>query len=164
MKLITMLAASLLMLICVLPVFPRDVTDHAAPHDWQAVRDKEKQQDYVIEKAAEDISDNITLLCSVLQELDEGSVAGWYVHTADKLPSQPVAVIELMAASHVEVQDMCPRQFYEGTEHHVMEAWMKKAMKALSAFAMTDIHKDTIRRRCLEEIGIALNERDKWQP
>jgi hypothetical protein len=164
MKLITMLAASLLMLICVHPVFPQDVTAHAAPHDWQAVRDKEKQQDYVIEKAAENISDNITLLCRVLQELDEGSVAGWYVHTADKLTSQPVAVIELMAASHAEVQDMCPRQFYEGTEHHVMEAWMRKAVKALSAFTMKNNRKDTIRRQCLEKIGIALNGRDKWQP
>ena len=164
MKLLTKLAAPLLILTCVHPVFPQNATIHAAPQDWQAIRDKEKQQDFVIEKAVENISENISLLCHVLHELDEGSVAGWYVHTADKLPSQPVAVIELMAASHVEVQDMCPRQFYEGTEHHVMEAWMRKAMRALSTFTMTDSRKDTIRRRCLEKIDIALSGKDKWQP
>ena len=164
MKLFAILAAPMLMLICVRPVLPQGGPSHADPPDWQAIHDKEKQQDFVIEKAVENISDNITLLCRVLHELDEGSVAGWHVRTADRLPSQPVAVIELMAASHVDVQDMCPRQFYEGTQHHVMEAWMRKAKKALSAFTMTDSRKDAIRRRCLEKIEIALSGKDKWQP
>ena len=164
MKLIFILATSLLALICAAPLFSQGMTGQADPPDWQTIHDKEKQQDFVIQKAVENISDNITLLCRVLHELDEGSVAGWYVLTADKLPSQPVAVIELMVASHVDVQDMCPRQFYEGTEHHVMEAWMRKAMKALSAFTMTDSRKDAIRRRCLEKIEIALSGKNKWQP
>lgn len=164
MKLIFILAAPLLMIICAAPLFSQGMTNHVSSQDWQAIRDREKQQDFVIAKATENISENITLLCRVLQELNEGDVAGWYVQTADKLPSQPVAVIELMAASRAEVQDMCPRQFYEGTEHHVMEAWMQKAMKALSAFTMMDSGKDAIRRRCLEEIENALSDRDKWQP
>lgn len=38
---------------------------------------------------------------------------------------------------------------------------MRKAEKALAAFTMTDMRKDAIRRRYLQEIGTALNTQDK---
>jgi len=105
-----------------------------------------------IEKAVENISENIPALKKILTELDDSEAALWRMHTADKIPSQAVAVIELMAATGIDPDGMCPRRFFAGERRFVITDWMNKAAFALDAFTMKKPRKEKIRKECLENI------------
>lgn len=116
-------------------------------------------QRHEIEMAVENISENIPVLKKILAELDDAETALWRIHTADKIPSQAVAVIELMAATNIDPDCMCPRRFFEGERRFVIEAWMNKAVSALESFTMKEPRKERIRRECLERITRARHGR-----
>ncbi len=123
-----------------------------------------------IEKAAEDIARNMLFLIAVHAETDAATAEAWEIDIADKIPTQPVAVIQLMAHMHNELPDiiyaqkMCPRVFIEDTaSYDQMIDWMERAAAALEAFTMIDPQEEAMRRACLEEIQKALADKETWK-
>ena len=123
-----------------------------------------------IEKATEDISGNIPFLIAVHAETDAAVAKDWEILIADKIPTQPVAVIQLLAHMNnampdvIYVQKMCPRDFIEDTaSYDQMVDWMERAATALEVFTMIDPREEAMRRACLEEIQKALADKETWK-
>lgn len=126
---------------------------------WNA----EKRHDFILDGAAKDISANISLWVDLQRESDAAFATGWAVALGDKIPSQPIAVIEVLSFMEEHIIDrVCPRQFFEGSEHYEMEGWMKRAITSLDSFTMKDSKKENIRIQCLEKVKTSLANKDKW--
>jgi len=122
-----------------------------------------KMDNFILNGAAQDISDNIPLWVKLNKTLDAGSGEEWRLVLGDKIPSQPIGVIDVLSlTSHEEIQYVCPRPFVEGTQNYEMEDWMNRAITTLSSFAMNDPKKEKIRQECLQNIKQSLANKDKW--
>ena len=153
-----LLAKNLIALFFLLPA-TQGVQTHAAPdrNEKLQARVEGNARIHGIANAVKDISKNIQTLTKILLELEDAQKGRWYMLTADKLPSQPVAVIELMAATDVDPDCMCPRQFPESESRSVIDAWMNRAVAALNSFEMHDPRKENVRKKCLGNIMKARN-------
>ena len=103
-------------------------------------------------------------------ETDAAVAKDWEILIADKIPTQPVAVIQLLAHMNnampdvIYVQKMCPRDFIEDTaSYDQMVDWMERAATALEVFTMIDPREEAMRRACLEEIQKALADKETWK-
>jgi len=128
-----------------------------------------KIDNFTLDGAAKDISDNIPLWVKLKQTFDAGSAEAWTMVLGDKIPSQPIGVIDVLSLiphDRVpltdEIQAICPRPFLEGTQNYEMEDWMNRAIATLSSFTMNDPKKEKIRQECLENIKRDLANKDKW--
>ena len=145
-----LLAKNLIALFFLLPA-AQETQTHAAPGRDEA-RVERSARIHDIANAVKDISENIRTLKNLLLELEDAQKGEWHMLTADKLPSQPVAVIELMAAANVDPDCMCPRQFPESESRSVIKAWMNRSIVALNSFRMHDLRKENVRKECLGNI------------
>jgi len=118
----------------------------------QRLRVERTEQVHEMENALADISENIGPLKTIFRKLDNDEKGHWYMRTADKLTSQPEAVIRLMAAADIDPDCMCPRQFSEGEQPPAIDAWMDRAIAALRSFSMNDPFMENVRARCLGNI------------
>ncbi len=145
-----LLAKNLIALFFLLPA-AQGVQTHAAP-DRDETRQARMEGNARIHEAVKDIAKNSHALEALLLELEDAQKGQWYMLTADKLPSQPMAVIELMAAADVDPDCMCPRQFPESESRSVIDAWINRSIVALNSFRMHDPRKENIRKECLGNI------------
>lgn len=131
--------------------------------DREKVINREKRFHFIFEGAAGDIANNIPLWLELEREADGCFYTGWTIALGDKIPSQPVAVIEVLSfLAEDTVPKVCPRAFFEGSEIYEMEDWMKRAITSLDAFTMKDAKKEKIRQRCRELIQTSLDNKDSW--
>jgi len=122
-----------------------------------------KMNSFILKGAAQDMSDNIPLWVRLRHTLDAGSAEDWQIVLGDKIPSQPIAVIDVLSLTpHEDIQYVCPRPFVEGTQTYEMEDWMNRAITTLSSFTMNDPKKEKIRQECLQNIKQSLANKDKW--
>lgn len=117
-----------------------------------------------LEKAIENIFGNLDLLASMRGDFGESALLAWATPIADKIPSQPAAVIRLMARTGYPVKNMCPRMYIEDqATFDEMVQWMEQAVAALDSFAMKDPKEEALREACLREIRKTLANRESWR-
>ena len=138
-------------------VYAKDITQ-------EDVKNSIKINEFTMSGASQDISANISLWVGITKETSSVSLSeGWPIVLGDKIPSQPIAVIEVLSLiNHDEIRCVCPRPFMEGSEIYEMEQWMNSAINSLSSFTMNDPKKDKIRIECLERIKKSLAGKDSW--
>jgi hypothetical protein len=148
-----LLAKNLIALFFLLPA-AQGVQTHATPDrdETRQAQVEENARIHDIAKAVKDIAENSHALEELLLGIEDAQKVQWYMLTADKLPSQPVAVIDLMAAADVDPDCMCPRQFPESESRSVIDAWMRRSIAALNSFRMHDPRKENVRKECLGNI------------
>lgn len=111
----------------------------------------------VIENAVGNIAGNSVFLAELRLKTDAGSSEYWEESVADQLPSQPVAVIQLMTRTGIPVERMCPREVIEdalSVEQYTI--WKQQAVAALDSFIMKDLAEEAVRKACLREIQKSL--------
>lgn len=144
-----------------LSIFCFSNTIYAENITHEDVKNSIKMDEFILNGASQDISENISLFVSLKKTLEGVSSLGWRIALGDKIPSQPVAVIEVLnLIEHDEMEYICPRMFMEGSQNYEMEQWMNRAISSLSSFTMNDPKKESIRKECLEKIKKALAEKD----
>ncbi|MDR0477948.1 MAG: hypothetical protein LBH14_08470 [Desulfobulbaceae bacterium] len=161
-----------LILICLLSsvlIFCSADIIHAKDFTPQDTGSYIKTNSFILNGAARDISDNISVWLKLKQTADGGSGEMWTIVLGDKIPSQPIAVIDVLSLiPHDkipltdEIRDVCPRPFMEGAQEYEMEDWMNRAIATLSSFTMNDPKKEKIRQECLANIKQSLANKDKW--
>lgn len=124
--------------------------------------DNTKMNNFIMDKASQDISSNISIWVKLKNELQGENALGWELILGDKIPSQPIAVIEIISLTKTDIASICPRHFMEGSEYYEIERWMNRAIDTLNSFTMTDSSKDDIRKQCLLKIQIALENKENW--
>jgi hypothetical protein len=120
-------------------------------------------------KALEDIAANIPLLLVLKKDFGESALFWWAAPIAEKLPSQPVAVIQLMVniadwnTAEQYINHMCPMWVVEnGIDFVQYENWLERSIAALESFTMTDARAEQMRNRCLRQIRDALATANPW--
>ena len=122
------------------------------------------------DKALEDIAANIPLLLLIRKDFGE-SFLDWVIPIAEKLPSQPVAVVQL--ATSIEdgytgigqryIDHICPMMVIEDAiPFSRYKNWMERSVAALESFAMKDTKAEKIRSVCLEKIKNELATAEQW--
>ncbi|MDR1241417.1 MAG: hypothetical protein LBM00_01325 [Deltaproteobacteria bacterium] len=120
------------------------------------------------DKALEDIAANIPLLLLLRKDFGE-SFLDWVIPIAGKLPSQPVAVVQLM--TNIEdwnngqyIDNMCPMTVIEDAiPFDQYKNWLERSVAALESFTMTDAGAENIRSRCLRQIKDELATAKPWE-
>lgn len=119
--------------------------------DRDKAANKILRMDYIMEKAAEDISANVSLWVELRDEVDAATGEGWIYSLSVKIPSQPLGVIEVLARTGYPADNLCMPRFIE-PEDYVVEEWSRRSIAALESFVMHDEKREGIRRDCLESI------------
>lgn len=115
------------------------------------------------DKALEDIAANIPLLILIRKDFGESALLEWAIPIAEKLPSQPVAVVQLMALVDNSIDQICPRMVIADTiSFPEFTNWMERSVASLESFAMKDVDADTIRQACLRKIRNSLSTTKPW--
>ena len=123
-----------------------------------------------LDKAVEDIAAHIPFLLLLRKEFGEIFHLEWAIPIAEKLPSQPAAVIRLMAISnetfrHIDLTEiMCPWMVIEDTPIYFSQYkdWMERAVATLEAITMNDALEEKTRMACLQNIKDALTTTRPW--
>ena len=138
-----------------LAVFEKD--DHAF---------RSKRAELALDKALEDIAANIPFLLVLKKDFGESALFGWAVPIAEKLPSQPVAVIQFMtniADDEQYIIHMCPMGVIEDSiPFDQYKIWLERSVAALEAFTMTDVKAEKMRNYCLQRIKHDLATGEPW--
>ena len=120
---------------------------------------REKAFSAIFRQAAGNLQENRKLYLKLLEKVDGATGTGWRVFLGRELVSQPVAVIEILAAAPgVNIESVCPPLFFEDTPDYVIDEWTVNAVESLSAFRMTDPAKESVRQECLRSIVQANKE------
>jgi len=115
------------------------------------------------DKAVEDIAANIPLLVVLRKDFGESAHLEWAIPIAEKLPSQPVAVVQLMTLVDNSIDQICPRIVIEDTiPFSEYKNWMERSATSLESFTMNDEKAETTRRVCLQKIKDALSSTKPW--
>ncbi len=115
------------------------------------------------DKALEDIAANIPLLILIRKDFGESALLEWAIPIAEKLPSQPVAVVQLMTLADNSIDQICPRMVIEDTiSFPEFKSWMERSAASLESFAMKDANAETTRRTCLQKIRDSLSTTEPW--
>lgn len=115
------------------------------------------------DKAVEDIASNIPVLILIRKDFGESAHLEWAIPIAEKLPSQPVAVVQLMTLADNSIDQMCPRQVIEDTlSFSEFKSWMERAAASLESFTMNDAKAEITRRACLQKIRDSLSTTKPW--
>ena len=116
-----------------------------------------------LDKAVEDIAANIPLLVIIRKDFGESAHLEWAIPIAGKLPSQPVAVVQLMTLADTSIDHICPRAVIEGTlSFSEFKTWLERSAASLESFTMSDAKAETTRRACLQKIRNALSATKPW--
>jgi hypothetical protein len=130
---------------------------HADDDKFEEEKNRMKVFEFIFDGASKDIADNISLFVALTKRIDAASGLAWRIALGDKIPSQPVAVIEVLSRVDEDLlPQVCPRIFMEGSEDYAMVDWMNRAIQSLGSFTMQDSRKDAIRAECLERIEASL--------
>jgi hypothetical protein len=128
------------------------------------------QAELALEKAVEDIAAHIPFLLFIRSKFDAIAHLAWAIPIAEKLPSQPVAVVQLMTIvndifDYFDVTDhMCPRMVIEDAiPFQQYKNLMERSVLALESFAMKDAKAEEVRERCLLKIKDTLATAKPWQ-
>jgi len=139
-------------------------TSYAKDITPQDVENNIQINSFILSGASRDISANIPLWVHLRNTLDGASALGWAIALGDKIPSQPIAVIEVLSLTHRgDIERVCPRPFMEDSEIYEMEQWMERAISSLSSFTMNSCQKESIRKECLAKIEQSLARKELWQ-
>jgi hypothetical protein len=115
------------------------------------------------DKAVEDIASNIPLLILIRKDFGESALLEWAIPIAEKLPSQPVAVVQLMALVDNSIDQICPRMVIEESiSFFEFKSWMERSAASLESFTMNDAKAEITRRACLQKIENALSSTKPW--
>lgn len=115
------------------------------------------------DKALEDIAANIPALVLLRKDFGESAHLEWAIPVAEKLPSQPVAVIRLMTIADNSIDQICPRMVIEDTiSFSEFQNWMERSVASLESFTMNDADAETTRRVCLQKIRHSLSTTKPW--
>lgn len=128
----------------------------AAGHAPDAAALQKEKDRFTLEKAAGNVAENSSVLGLLYKENADHSA--WYTIIADALPSQPVAVIKLLAFTQAPVAAVCPRPSYNASQGHLLKPWMRRTVAALDSFTMKEPAEEAVRRACLDAVTKALAE------
>ena len=138
-------------------------------HSWGFRRSR---AELALDKALEDIAAHIPLLLLMRKDFGE-SFLDWAVPIAEKLPSQPVAVIQFVAnledgyagTGQRYIEHICPRAVIEDAiPFSEYKNWLERSSLVLEAFTMNDPKAERARSFCLEKIKEALATAKPWTP
>ncbi|MCL1986211.1 MAG: hypothetical protein FWG59_07175 [Betaproteobacteria bacterium] len=119
------------------------------------------------DKALEDVAANIPFLLLIRKDFGE-SFLEWVIPIAEKLPSQPVAVIQLMTNianwnDGQYIDKMCPMAVIEDSiTFEQYKNWLERSVTALESFTMHKTEAEKTRRVCLGKIKSALATTKPW--
>lgn len=138
-----------------LPTSFSATSTESAP-DWKKSATELKKKEFIMEQAAQDILGNIDVWLNIINEIDGAATTAWAVILGDKLPSQPVGVITVLAGLPQDsslVDFACPRPFIEGTaSDEEIALYYKRSLQTLESFIMVAPEKEHIRKVCLANI------------
>jgi len=131
---------------------------HSEEDSFYYERVHEKQLDFIIEKACEDIRENADVLVETRKQTDAATHTAWLFSITRKLSSQPVAAIQLFLRTNEDPSDVCITPFIE-EEPHVVGDWCGKSTAALHAFSMRDPREEQFRQSCLKRLERSCEKR-----
>jgi hypothetical protein len=111
----------------------------------------QKKYEFIIEKSCEDIRSNMDVMLNIYKEIDAGIATAWRVSVAKKIPSQPVATVQLLSKAGVKAGRYCLDPFFEA-DTITLKTWFENSIGALETFTMKDAKEEAFRCQCLEEI------------
>ena len=126
-----------------------------------------RKKDMLMEKAVEDIDGNFPLIVAMSESFGESWYMTWGWWLADRLPSQPVAVIKVFAATRAKdnLAMVCPRfpsddPAYAGSEFH----YLSRTAEALSSFTLANPAEEAVRKECLANVRENIQLMQKQYP
>lgn len=134
-------------------------------HSWGVRRSR---AELAHDKALEDVAANIPFLLLIRDDFGV-SFLDWVIPIAEKLPSQPVAVIQLLTNIENQypeqryIEHICPRTVIEDAiPYSQYKNWMERSILALESFTMKDGKAEKVRKRCLRQIKAELSTAKPW--
>lgn len=143
MRKVTLLALVGLMLTGVAKAEDRPLDD-GLYHEWQI--------DYILDGAAKDLQKHRDFYAKIRARTDAATGIAWSAVLGEALPSQPIAVIDIIAMTGNDMGMICPKFFPEGTEEYEIDEWYARSIETLQAFTLVDPKKDAIRKECLSTL------------
>jgi uncharacterized membrane protein len=124
--------------------------------------------DFARDKALEDIAAHVPMLLFLFKDSGE-SVSSWMVGVAKKLPSQPVAVIQLLTNIHDaypesrHIDNMSAMHvFKDALSFQDYKNLMVRSVMVLESFDMKDEKSEKVRKQYIQKINDALATGKPW--
>lgn len=118
---------------------------------------EEITKEYILKYAAQNLEKNKEIYFKMLEKVDGASASAWKKILGDNIISQPIAAMELISLSKMNIESICPPFFGEDTPYIAIKNWTQRAIDVLKSFQMTDKEVERTRQMCLKSI-IEVNE------
>lgn len=118
---------------------------------------EEITKEYSLKYAAQNLEKNKEIYLKMLEKVDGASASAWKKILGDNIISQPIAALEIISLSKMNIESICPPFFGEDTPDSVINDWNQNAIDVLKSFQMTDKEDERTRQMCLKSI-IEVNE------